>query len=119
MIKFDPKSWLAFAKRETVLTAALFAIALALLAFAGIADEMAEGDTLSLDRSILLAMRTADPADPIVPRWFEASVAELTALGGFGVLALVTLFSVGFLLVTKKYARWRRAARCSAGRDGA
>ena len=100
----NPKAWLDFAKRETVLTAALFAIALALLAFASIADEMAEGDTGGFDRAILLAMRTADPADPVGPHWFEASVAEVTALGGFGVLALVTLFAVGFLAVTRKYA---------------
>lgn len=99
----NPKSWLAFAKRETALTAALFAIALALLAFAGIADEMAEGDTRGFDEALLLAMRTADPADPIGPRWVEASVADISALGGRSVLTVLTVLAVGFLLVMRKY----------------
>jgi undecaprenyl-diphosphatase len=52
----------------------------------------------------LLALRTSDPADPIGPRWFELAVMDVTSLGGFAVLTLVTLLSVGYLGVRAKWA---------------
>lgn len=94
----------AMARREIAPLGALLGAGLALLAFAEIADEVGEGETRWFDEGVLLALRTADPADPIGPRWFEESVVELTALGGFGVLALVTLLVLGYLLMQKKWA---------------
>jgi undecaprenyl-diphosphatase len=81
----------------------LFGIALPLWAFSEIAEEVGEGDARWFDESVLLALRTSDPADPIGPRWFELSVMDVTALGGFGVLALVTLLAIGFLLALKRW----------------
>jgi undecaprenyl-diphosphatase len=83
--------------------AILFGIALPLWAFSEIAEEVGEGDARWFDESVLLALRTSDPADPIGPRWFELSVMDVTALGGFGVLALVTLLAIGFLLALKRW----------------
>lgn len=99
------KSWLDLARREIVAVAAFLGIALALLAFIEISDEVTEGEgeVRWFDDGLLLALRTSDPADPIGPRWFEETVAEITALGGFGVLALVTLFVVGFLAMQRKW----------------
>jgi len=54
-----------------------------------------EGETGTLDRQILLALRNpADPNDPIGPRTFEESMRDVTAIGGFTVLTLVTVVAV-------------------------
>lgn len=89
--------------RDVVPVASLLGIALALLAFSEIADEVDEGEARSFDESVLLALRTSDPADPVGPRWIEASVVDISALGGFAVLALVTLLAVGYLLVLRRW----------------
>lgn len=98
-----PRAWLALARREIVPLAWFFGIALLLLAFAEIADEVGEGEARWFDEALLLALRTGDPGDPIGPRWLEETVVEITALGGFGVLALVTLLAVGYLLMLRKW----------------
>jgi undecaprenyl-diphosphatase len=74
-----------------------------MLGFAEITDEVGEGEARWFDEGLLYGLRTGDPADPIGPRWFEETVTEITALGGFGVLALVTLLAMGFLLLQKKW----------------
>jgi undecaprenyl-diphosphatase len=59
--------------------------------FVELADEVTEGDTASIDESILLAMRSAnDPTDPLGPRWLEEIGRDMTALGGIAVLVLLT-----------------------------
>ena len=73
-------------------------LGLGIFAFIGIADEVLEGDTLRLDRWLLLALRASgDPGDPLGPAWLEEMFRDFTALGGFGVLSLLTLASVGYL----------------------
>ena len=68
----------------------------ALWAFLVLGGEMAEGETASVDRSLILALRTPGDLDnPIGPRNIEEAVRDLTALGGTTVVALVTV--VGFL----------------------
>jgi len=105
-LKLDLKSWLDLARREIVAVAAFLGIALALLAFIAITDEVmeGEGEVRWFDDGLLLALRTQDLSDPIGPRWFEETVAEITALGGFGVLALVTLLVAGFLAMQRKWS---------------
>ncbi|MBN8606255.1 MAG: phosphatase PAP2 family protein [Caulobacterales bacterium] len=100
---FNPRTWLSLAQREIAPIAVMLGIALLLLGFAEIADDVGEGDTRAFDERLLLALRTADPADPIGPIWVEQSIADITALGGFAVLALVTLLAIGYLLVLKKW----------------
>ncbi len=99
------RAWMELARREIVPLAFFFAIALLVLAFVEITDEVTEGEGEArwFDEGLLYALRTADPADPVGPRWFEDTVTEITALGGFGVLALVTVLVVGFLLIQKKW----------------
>ncbi|MGE0740109.1 MAG: phosphatase PAP2 family protein [Hyphomonadaceae bacterium] len=103
MMKLDPAAWVALARREIVPIAIFLGIALPVLAFMEIADDVGEGDTRGFDERLLLALRTNDPADPIGPHWVETSVMDITALGGFAVLALVTLFAVGYLAAQKKW----------------
>jgi undecaprenyl-diphosphatase len=104
-VTLNIKPWIELARREIVPIAFFFAIALLMLAFAEITDEVTEGEgeVRWFDEGLLYALRTSDPADPIGPRWFEETVVEITALGGFGVLALVTLLAAGYVLVRGKW----------------
>lgn len=71
--------------------------------FVKVADEVMEGEAGRLDRGILLALRNpADPSDPLGPPWLEESMRDFTALGGTGVLTLLTLLVLIFLLMTRK-----------------
>jgi undecaprenyl-diphosphatase len=85
-----------------------FLVTLAVLAagvwiFAELADEVTEGETREIDKVILLSLRSShDPTDPLGPRWVEELGRDLTALGGVGVLTLVTLAVCGFLLLQRK-----------------
>jgi undecaprenyl-diphosphatase len=83
-------------RRFTWLAAVVFV--LGTLGFLAIADEVGEGDTLRLDRRILLAMRVAgNPSEPAGPQWVEEAFRDFTGLGGVGVLGLVTLATLGYL----------------------
>ncbi len=95
---------LSFAKREIGLLCVLMLLALALWGFLHIAEEMGEGETRPFDTAVLLAMRTSDAHDPIGPPWLEFAARDVSALGGFTVLTLLTVLAGGFLLITKKYA---------------
>ncbi len=97
----SPKQWFQ-CLRDVAPVVSLMGVALALLAFFEIADEVDEGEARSFDESVLLALRTSDPADPIGPRWVEAWIVDISALGGFAVLTLVTLLAVGYQLVLKR-----------------
>lgn len=75
----------------------------AFLAFCVTALSVRGGRELGWERALLLGLREpGDPADPLGPEWFEASVMDITALGGFAVLALATLLAVGFLLTRRQ-----------------
>lgn len=67
--------------------------------FLSIADEVSEGETRAIDRNLLLAMRTpGEPSDPIGPRWLEEAVRDVTALGGFTLLTILTVVATLLLL---------------------
>jgi undecaprenyl-diphosphatase len=75
------------------------------LAFVKIAAEVVEGDTTSLDRAVLLALRNQDNlSDPLGPPWVEEAARDLTALGSTVVLALVTAAATIYLIIV---GRWR------------
>lgn len=72
--------------------------------FIALAGVVSEGGTQSIDESLLLALRNpADLSDPIGPSWVEEMGRDFTALGGVGVLVLITLGSLGYLLLAKRY----------------
>lgn len=72
--------------------------------FVALAGEVIEGDTQSLDESLLLALRNpADLSDPIGPGWVEEMGRDFTALGGVGVLVLIMLGALGYLLLARRY----------------
>jgi undecaprenyl-diphosphatase len=90
---------------ESLPLLALIVAAGGLLAFIGLADEVREGGTRTLDNAILLALRQpGDPAAPIGPAWLPGAVRDLTALGSTVVLTLLTLVALGFLLLMRRVA---------------
>jgi len=100
--------WSKLARVERWLFVFIIAIAGSLAAFFSLADEVVEGDTRAFDERLLLALRNpSDLSDPLGPRWFEELMRDYTALGGSGVLMLVTAAVVGFLVIThKRSAAW-------------
>jgi undecaprenyl-diphosphatase len=66
-----------------------------LWAFLNIAGEMAEGETVGIDRRLILALRTpGNLHDPIGSRSLEEAVRDVTALGGTTLVSLVTVVAV-------------------------
>jgi undecaprenyl-diphosphatase len=67
-------------------------------AFVEIADEVHEGEADRFDTAVMRAMRSGDDlGDPIGPAWVEEAARDVTALGSFTVLGLVTLVTAGAL----------------------
>lgn len=108
MLKQVGKSWWLdllnrLGRHELGTLLLVLAVAAATWGFVELADEVAEGETATLDQTLLLALRNAaDPSDPLGPAWLEELARDMTALGGTGVLALITLAVVGFLLLQRK-----------------
>jgi undecaprenyl-diphosphatase len=64
--------------------------------------------TNAFDRAVLLAFRQpGDLAQPIGPRWLQETARDVTALGGFTVLTLVTVLATVLLTM---HGRRRQAA---------
>ena len=77
--------------------------ALSIWAFIEIADEVVEGESRDPDSRVLLALRNPDNlSDPIGPRWIEELGRDFTALGGVGVLTLITSAVAGYLWLVGK-----------------
>ncbi|HYC33235.1 MAG TPA: phosphatase PAP2 family protein [Gemmatimonadales bacterium] len=90
-------------RHELGILLAIASLAGLLWGFAELADEVVEGDTEGFDRRLLLALRTkGDLADPIGPRWLEEVGRDFTALGGVGVLVILTGGLAGLLAFQNK-----------------
>lgn len=99
-----PKVVLGFVRAEFVLVASLAVIAAAVLFFIEIADEMTEGEAHVFDMAVLQTLHpdTANPADPIGPKWLDHAAADLTAIGSVSVLAVLALLVASFLVLQRK-----------------
>ena len=83
----------------TILGVALI-IVIAALVFLMLAGQVMNGDTQKLDELIVQWFRRADdPALPRGPAWLREVGFDITALGSFSVLLLITLAAAGFLLI--------------------
>jgi undecaprenyl-diphosphatase len=90
---------------ELVPFAILALIAAMLGIFGKIADEVMDGQTHAFDEALLRALRNpADLADPIGPAWLELVMRDITSLGSFTVVALLTLVAIGYLVIDGKRA---------------
>jgi len=76
-----------------------------LFLFAKLVDHVLEGETHAFDHAVLLACRDAgNLSDPIGPPWLEIAFRDITSLGGLTWITLVTLATVGYLLIEGKRA---------------
>lgn len=85
---------------EPKVLAGLAAIFSAVWIFLTLADEVQDQETREVDERILLSLRNpADYSDPLGPGWLEEMGRDFTALGGVGVLTLLTLATCVYLLL--------------------
>jgi undecaprenyl-diphosphatase len=86
---------------ELKLVAAFLGVS-ALLLFGHIVHAIARGQEWSLDRRILLALRKpGEPQVPIGPLWMEQSAIDISALGGFTLMWLLSAALIGLYLLTQ------------------
>lgn len=91
---------------ETRVLIAWLGLACAVAGFTALAAEAREGDIGAVDRVLLLAMRSsADPALGAGPRWVMESARDITALGGFTVLSLISILAVILLVARSRGAQ--------------
>lgn len=71
--------------------------------FVALVDEVLEGEVHDLDSRLLLALRNPqDMSDPLGPDWFEEMMRDITAFGGTGPLAFITLAGILYLLLRRR-----------------
>ncbi len=88
-----------------VVLGVMLLLVVSLWGFCSIASEVLEGDTASFDRRIVEWFRSPDdPALVRGPAWVGTFFRDLSAMGGMGVLALVTAAVVGHLLIHRQHA---------------
>lgn len=86
-------------KLETRTLVLLVALAGSSWLFLIVAGEVSEGGADAIDRQLLLALRTpGQPSDPLGPQWLEEAVRDITALGGFTILTLLTIVATLLLV---------------------
>ena len=96
----------ALRRTEVRLMIVFLAVVGALAGFAGLAAEVREGDVFSVDRVVLIAFRVPGHPDiAIGPRWMQESARDITALGGFTVLTLVTVSAIVLLVTHRRRAQ--------------
>src|SRR4051794_33316222 len=94
-------AWLGGHERGFLVSVA--ALLAGLWIFALLADEVREGGTADIDRTILLRMRNpADLADPLGPRVVEEAARDITAIGGVTILTFLTIVIGGYLIFDGK-----------------
>jgi undecaprenyl-diphosphatase len=80
-----------------------FSIASALWIFFTLGAEIGEGDTSAFDRKLIRLLRNSDMGgEPVGPAWFKDSMRDVTALGGFTFLTLMTTVVVLGLFFHRK-----------------
>lgn len=81
-------------------------VVVAIAGFAALAAEVREGDIFAIDRTLLLAFRAPGHLGvPVGPRWLQEAARDISALGGFTVLALVTIISALLLFLHRRAAQ--------------
>jgi undecaprenyl-diphosphatase len=77
--------------------------AAALWGFVALVDEVLEGEIRDIDGRLLLALRNPqDGSDPLGPPWLEELMRDITAFGGTGPLAFITLAGMVYLLLRRR-----------------
>lgn len=104
MISLNLPRLLAAGRREIAAVSALLVAALGAMAFLGIADEVAEGETHALDLAILRALRVEGRPEALIgPDWLHVAAVDVTALGSVAVLSLVILLAFALLASLRRW----------------
>ena len=75
------------------------------IGFVVVAYIVSQGWTQDWDRELLLSLREpGNPDDPLGPSWFEEALAEVTALGGYTILVILS----GIVLLSLFFAEKTR-----------
>jgi undecaprenyl-diphosphatase len=81
----------------------LLVIVGAMLVFAEAVDKIVKGETRAFDEAVLLVFRhPSNPSKPIGPFWLPIMFRDITGLGGYAVVTLITLAVIGYLLMDGK-----------------
>ncbi|MET3925809.1 phosphatase PAP2 family protein [Devosia sp. 2618] len=97
----------AFVTGEARLLAAIALASGLVLAFLGLADIVAEGETQAFDNAVLMLFRDPNDITQVIgPAWVHEMVRDITALGSFSLLGLLVM-AVGSCLLL---ARMRNSA---------
>lgn len=91
------------ARREWPILLILLLTTAAVWTFIELADKVAGGSTLAIDRELLGLFRDPDVPGLAGPPWLQEMMRDFTGLGGTGVLTLITLSALGFLLLERKH----------------
>jgi len=89
------------ARSEIAALTALLVVALGVMTFVEVADDMTEADGQAFDQMVLQWMQPV-AGQPRGPWWMHEAAADLTSLGGISVLALFAAIAFGFLLIQRK-----------------
>lgn len=93
----------ALKKQDLLLLFGLFVLATTTYAFLEFA-EMIQPSSETLDTRLLLALRHPERLDdPVGPEWLPGAMREVTALGSWPVVTLVVLFTLGLLLIQRRW----------------
>ncbi len=88
---------------DVLLLLAELLVVTCVLGFVKLADDVGGGETQHFDEAVLRALRDpSDPSRPVGPWWAAGVGRDVTALGSFTVLSLVTLMTAGFLVMARK-----------------
>jgi undecaprenyl-diphosphatase len=104
-------------REELIILAGGVLFLLLLLIIIMLAGEVLEGETLTFDRGILVALRNpGDPSVPIGPAWLVGAALDITALGSVTVLGLTVAAVAGFLVLQ---GMWRTGLFVTLAAGGA
>ncbi|RZJ41410.1 MAG: phosphatase PAP2 family protein, partial [Brevundimonas sp.] len=92
---------LRIARTEIAVLSALLVIALGVMTFVEVADDMTEADGQMFDLQVLHWLQPV-AGEPRGPWWLHEAAADLTSLGGISVLTLFAVIAFSFLLIQRK-----------------
>lgn len=92
-------------RREIGLILGFAVVAGLILGFGWLTEEVLEGDTAAFDRVVVAAMRsTGDMHDPAGPPWLEEFARDITSLGSYAFLGILTFGVISYFLLTRRRA---------------
>ncbi len=92
---------LRIARTEIAALSALLIIALGVMTFVEVADDMTEADGQMFDQTVLHWLQPV-AGEPRGPWWLQEAAIDLTSLGGISVLTLFAVIAFAFLLIQRK-----------------